>query len=72
MAKQRRDVWVCDAILCDKEEPAGEDAPRGYSGIVSTEGGTGCYKEPWYACTKDHIEPAITEVARRAHEKAYQ
>lgn len=71
MAKVRRDVWACDAPGCSVEIPVSEDAPPGYSGIVSTLGGTGCHKEPFFACKQDHITPAIVEVARSAHERAW-
>jgi hypothetical protein len=71
MARQRRDVWVCDAPTCTVERPVDEDAPLGYSGLVSTQGGTGCRKEPWFACTDEHVGPAILNVARIAQQEAW-
>lgn len=72
MAKQRRDVWVCDAPGCPITVPVSEDAPTGYSGKVSTQGGSGCLNEPFWACRSDHIEPAILWVAKMAHEEAWR
>jgi hypothetical protein len=71
MAKQRRDVWICDSPDCDTEVLADEDAPLGYSGRVSTEGGTGCVNEPWFACKSEHIRGAVESVAQAAQEKAW-
>lgn len=71
MARQRRDVWVCDAPGCPVVVPVDEDAPRGYSGKVSTEGGSGCKNEPWFACSIDHVRAAITNVTEGAQERAW-
>lgn len=70
MARQRRDIWICDAPGCPVTVEAGEDTPRGYSGRVSTEGGTGCHNQPWYACGEKHITAAITWVAEQAQTRA--
>jgi hypothetical protein len=71
MAKIRRDVWVCDAPLCPVKVEDDGEPPEGFSGTVTTVGGSGCLKEPWFACKADHIEPAITTVAIAAQRDAW-
>lgn len=64
MAVQRRDIWIwtCDAPGCEYTKNAnGQDFSEGFSGTVSTSGPR--YKNPFFACTQEHIEPAIVWVA---------
>jgi len=71
MARVRQDVWICDAPECDYEELATDEPPSGYSGVVSERAGTGVLKEPWYACCRDHITPAIVAVSKAAYDRGW-
>jgi hypothetical protein len=72
MAKRRRDVWTCDAPGCSVERVDDGEAPEGFSGAVSTVGGSGCRNAPFFACCTEHITEAIADVVRVAYEKAWQ
>lgn len=70
MARERRDVWVCDAPGCSVTRPDDGAAPDGYSGKVSQQGGSGVVNVPWFACKGGHITPAIKWVVEVAGEWA--
>lgn len=72
MARIRRDIWRCDAPLCQVERVDDGEDPDGYSGKVSMQGGSGVHLVPFFACKEDHITPAIVAVTTARHREAWQ
>ena len=72
MARVRRDVWICDAPLCTTEVQDADGGPAlGYEGKVSLPPGVGVKNAPWFACTDDHVAPAVLWVVKVEHGRAY-
>jgi hypothetical protein len=58
--------------MCQKTQEDGDDDPPGYNGTVSMQGGLGVRKAQWYACSMDHVQPAIKSVTELAHYHAWK
>ena len=72
MAEILRKMFVCDAPGCSVERPGGDEHPEGWSGKVNGQDGVYPRNMAWYACSDDHIGPAILWVTKMAHERAWE
>jgi hypothetical protein len=76
MGRRKTEVYSCDAPGCPVRDVQIYDTrfPRGYSGkavFVLDDGGPATIVD-WYACSKDHIEPAISWALKIQHEEDWR
>lgn len=64
--------YICDAPGCNQESIGSkEDPPLGLVGTVAEHGGGGGITGvEWFACTSEHVGPAVAAAIRNEWEKA--